>query len=503
MHIIENIKKILWPIERNELKKFIPMAFMMLCILFNYNALRSLKDSLVVSIIGAEAVSFIKLYMVVPFSLMLAILYAKLVSIMKLPNIFYSFCVFFLSFFLLFGLVLYPNQDAIHPSAEFIEKLQSKTIDFPFFSFSVSHFKWFIKIYSKWLYVIFYIIAELWGSAMIFLSFWQFANYITKTNEAKRFYPMFGFIGNIGLVLAGTAIKYIYKIQKSIDLKLAMVSDKAEFVIAAVLVLSSISVVFTMIIYHYIQNKVLTDPQCYEQPEKKRQKPKLSLSESFKLIISSRYLGYIVVLLLCYGITVSLVEGAWKAKARELYPTVAEYANFMGDLSRYTGAVSMLFMIIGTNILTRCGWLFGALATPVMILITGTGFFILVVFDDILSKLIVAYMFMSPLYLTFLFGFVQNVLSKATKYSLFDPTKEMAYIPIDIELQTKGKAAVDVVGARIAKSGGAFIQSTLFMILPNATYSDISPILMFIFILICIIWIVNANNLYKEYKKLV
>ena len=63
-----------------------------------------------------------------------------------------------------------------------------------------------------------------------------------------------------------------------------------------------------------------------------------------------------------------------------------------------------------------------------------------------------------------IFGTVQSLLSKTSKYALFEPTTQMAYIPLDEESKVKGKAAIDVLGSRIGKSGGSLIQQGLVMI---------------------------------------
>jgi AAA family ATP:ADP antiporter len=53
----------------------------------------------------------------------------------------------------------------------------------------------------------------------------------------------------------------------------------------------------------------------------------------------------------------------------------------------------------------------------------------------------------------------------------------MSYVPLDDELKTKGKAAVDVIGIKLGKSISAFLQSTDFLLsFQHATYQSISSI---------------------------
>jgi AAA family ATP:ADP antiporter len=95
-----------------------------------------------------------------------------------------------------------------------------------------------------------------------------------------------------------------------------------------------------------------------------------------------------------------------------------------------------------------------------MIGVTGLAFFALTIFGSFFAPL-TAMLGLTPLMMAVFVGAAQNILSKSSKYSLFDPCKEMAYIPLDRESKTKGKAAIDVIGNPLGKSGGALIQQIL------------------------------------------
>jgi AAA family ATP:ADP antiporter len=490
---MSKIKEFIWPIKKEELKKFLPMSLMLFFTLFNYNALRSFKDSLVVPNIGAEAISFIKFFCVVPAAIIFVIIYAKMTDIWNFRKIYFYISLFFICFFLLFGFVLYPNEILIHPNLQQIEQLLDQDIDLNFCKISLSHFKWFFLVYNKWLYAIFYMVAELW-TVMNGLLFWQFANQVTKTKEAKRFYPMFAFIGSFGTFIAGSAIKFSTILQ-------AQFNEDTVFLVQIMMTVLIFSTLAIIALFEHVNHHVITDEKYLKQIQTKHPEEKMPLLESFKVIMSSRYLGYIAVLVLCYGITMNLLEGPWKATVREFFPSTDDYVYFMAGVNQWTGGISMIFILIGATILKRYSWFTAAIITPLTFFITGTAFFIFVVFDEIVNLYLGTFFIFDPLILAVFLGMAQNVLGKSTKYALFDPTKEMTYIPLDDQLKSKGKAAVDVVGARFAKSGAAFLQSMLFIIFPAATYLTISTLLMVIFIIVTIIWIIDVKLLNKEYLK--
>jgi len=487
-NFISELRRIFWPIEWHENKKFIPMALMMACILFNFATLRSIKDGFVVTHIGAEAVSFVKTYFVIPSAIIMMLIYAQLCNALNQKSIFYVVTSFFTAFFALFTFVFYPNTDTFHFSTETIDSL---ILQYP-------NLQWFIRIIGNWSYVSFYIMAEMWGAMILSLLFWQFANQIVKTDEAKRFYSMFGLIGNVGLLFVAVSFNLL------LNDNLKIVPDNVRMI--PVLCTTIVSSMLVMLLYYWINKNVLTDKALYD-PEaaggakRKKKKVKLSLGDSFKMIFTSKYLGLIVILVLSYGISINLVEGIWKSKIKELYPTPELYTMYMGTFQAYQGVTAIFFMLIGSNILRRVSWTTAAIFTPVMILCTGLAFFSFIIFDKSIGLEIAAFLGTGPLALAVMVGMAQNVLSKATKYSLFDSTKEMSYIPLDEEMRTKGKAAVDVIGGRFGKGGGAIIQSTFFLMMPSYSFVEATPFFSSVFFVIVIMWVFAAQGLGREYQK--
>jgi AAA family ATP:ADP antiporter len=444
------LRRMIWPIRRGELKKFLPMLLMFFFISFVYSLLRNTKDTLIVTAPGggADLIPFLKVYGVIPVSVLFMLAYARMSNLLSRRALFYAALVPFAAFFFCFACI-FPVREAVEPHWHWQGRLPPGLASLA-------------AMARHWVFCLFYVMAELWGSVALSLLFWTFANDIVKLEESRRFYALFGLGANIALIAVKFANHLIHVLERQLIRHRPMESWTAYVLVLMAVVLLSIAAI--LLIYRWIDREVLTDPRfCSETEQRARNHAGsgMGFREAARFLLRSRYLLWISILVICYGIAINLIEVTWKAHLGRLHPDPRDYQDYMANFSLATGAATLFLMLfVANNVIRVYGWTVAALATPAVLLATGIGFFGFILCEDASAPWLARFD-TTPLAAAVLFGTIQNVLSKATKYSLFDPTKEMAYIPLDPESKIKGKAAIDVVGARLGKAGGSLIQQGL------------------------------------------
>ncbi|MBN2479045.1 MAG: NTP/NDP exchange transporter, partial [Parachlamydiales bacterium] len=485
------IRSLFWPIHSNEMAKFIPMFLVFFLIAFNYNILRAVKDTLVVTApsSGAEAIPFIKLWGILPMALVMTVIFTKLSSKYSREKVFHIMMTIFLGFFAIFTLFLYPLREVLSPNT-LADSLQGVL---------PQGFKGFIAMLRNWPLTCFYIMAELWGTAILTVIFWGFANEVTTVGEAKRFYPLLGVGANVSGILSGqTAIVLCSNGFFSFIPYGKSAWEQSVLFLNLTVIISGVLIIA---LFRYLSKKS-TDVDEPTISQVKKPKEKISLKQSFIYLAKSKYLICIALIVLCYNLTTHIVEIVWKNQIKELYPNPSDFNSYMGQVMTMIGLVATgIALFLSGNFIRKFSWSFSALITPVIVLISGVFFFAFFLFKDSHSMTGLAALFSStPLVLSVFFGTVQNTLSRASKYTLFDSTKEIAFIPLDKDSKRKGKAAIDGVGSRFGKSAGSTLIQGFLILFSTITAS--APYIAGLFIVILLVWVFAVVALGKRFNLL-
>jgi AAA family ATP:ADP antiporter len=478
----------LWPFHRSEFKKLFPLILIKFLISINYCILTNIKDTVTVtsSGSGAEVIAVLKGWVVLPAAMLIAFVYSKLSNILNKKKLFYTMMSGFLVVIFFYGFILYPNSEIFSPTDSsnwLISQLGSK-------------YAHWVAVYRNWIHSLLFITAELWGSVVILVMFWGFANDVTSVDEAKRSYNIYIAAGDLAAFSIGPIVCFFMKHFAKYSFTIATQSLLALVLFVGLLVMA----IFWWMNKYALTDKNFSNPMDYKGTPK-RTKEKLSLSQGFKHLIKSKYLLGIAILVVGYGLSISLIEVTWKASVNRLYPNPIDFQTFTSKSTSCVGLFAFLTSVfLGSNIIRKFGWHFSAQLTPILVGATGVMFFIFVLNQNIVSP-IAALFGVTPLAAVVLFGAFQNVISKVAKYSFFDPTKEMAYIPLDNEAKLKGKAAIDVVGSRLGKSGSAWIQIALIDLIGTGSIFSITHILLPIVSFVIISWILSVKSLSKQFEE--
>jgi AAA family ATP:ADP antiporter len=476
-NIFVRLMHVFWPFRSmSELRLFLPLALMMGGMLYNFGTLRMLRDGILVSHLGPEVLSFAEMYVSLPIAVCVTIGMFALYRRGSLTFVLGVMCAGFISFFFFFGWVWYPHLSYWHIDRE---TLDGWVLLYP-------RLKWLILLWGHWSFALLHSASELWAAAMFNVLFWQIANAILSTDQAKRLYLLFGVLGNFGTILSGKVISSMANRGKS---DADYIQDSLWWVI---LITALIFLVFQFL-RPYL-------PLHASSRVSKKDKP--SVLAAIKIVLRSPYLGLIALLILCYGMSMNIVEAQWKAYARTVYQDTQSLTAYIGQFMMWVGISTMAFMVVGSVILQRFSWLTAALVPAMTMGMTALVMFTLTNWSRGMDSTALPAVYGGIMVMASYFCAIQNILVKSSKYTLFDATKEMAYIPLDPLLKTQGKAAVDLVGGRVARSGGACVQTVLLMLLPQATLLDLG-IWMWSFVLICsLVWVGSAMALHRSYENL-
>jgi len=471
-------------IQRKELRKFFAMAVLMFLILLNQNLIRGLKDSLVVTMMGVQVISFIKMFVEMPVGILFVVVYTVLCNKMSTERVFRLILIFFLGFFALFTFVLFPHQSLLHPGAE---RIADCVACYP-------HLKWFFMMWGNWTLVLFYIMGELWPMIVFTLLYWQLANKITKLEEAGRFYFLFNLIGQSNLLISGSVVIYFSSNHHFLSSLFTKHTTQIAPIMSVVVALCVVILLLHLYIERYISGG--------EVGTRSMPMLQLSLWESIQTVSKSSYLGLICVLMVAYSMVIGLVEGLWLYEANLFYKeNISSFMVYQGRVLFWTGFATLSCSLVGSYVMRKLGWLGTALLTPVVTAVIGFLFFALVIgsYFEVMPKLVWG---IPTLAIVLAIGSLQNILIKGTKYCFFDITKEMAYIPLNDEMNTKGKAAADILGGKIGKLSGAIVQVVCYTIFAQAKPDQLAPFLCAMFLCICGIWIIAIKKLAQQYHAL-
>jgi AAA family ATP:ADP antiporter len=481
-------RSILWPVHRSEFKKVISMLILISLLCCAYSILRNLKDTIILTAkhSGAEVIPFLKVWGMLPGAILATWCYTRLARRFSREGVFYIVMGFYLLYFFLFAFVLHPYSHVLHLDSlgDFLSQHLS------------SGFSGLIAMIRNWTFTSFYVISELWAPVMLGLLFWGFVNEHTEVSQAKRTYGILNVGSNIAPVLGG-GIGILCANLFSFE-AVSKTADAWGRTLTSTITTLGILMIASMAIFYWINRKIVVKVEEKEEEQVERTE-KLSVRESIRYILKSRYLTCLALIVLGYNISINITDVLWKKQLTKFFTDPNEMLAHMNMITMGIGIIGTVGGTLFSVMVSRLGWTFTALLTPVAMTIMAIGFFIFLFSGDVFASLSMAMFGATPFALTVYFGSFQYCVSKAGKYSVFDASKELAFLPLDSSSKTKGKAAIDGLGSAIGKSGASLTYQCLIIFFGGVAAS--TPYISVILFVVLATWIASVFLLGGQFKK--
>jgi len=421
----------------SEMLRTLCLAMTLFFMIGGYWLLRSLKDSVLMSLCGYQAIPKAKMLSVFVVLGVVSVYNHLLDSDIPKHQLFYIFGSFYFILFTVIALML------MNPKIGLANKYQDE---------------------GRVLGWVSYCAIESYGSVMVSL-FWSFANSNITLETAKSSYGVMVAFAQLGSIL-GPAIVTSYAEEWGI----------AQCYMLGALIMPLLQGTMYFYIRTYGSNEAREEKAelnsnsfaggaSEDKRFKKSKKERAGILEGLSLFWKYNYVKGIFAISCLFMVEVTIIDFTLKVLAKEYFSEeyVCEMTNHdcyntetkeFGLTEEATNAIASFMGLFGvaTNSLS---FIFSLLGTSAIIRKLGLRITLLL-FPSLCLIVIIAVRLRPTLYVVFL----AMILLKANSYAINNPTKEMLYQPTSSAVRYKAKSWIDIFGARGSKALGSVVTNT-------------------------------------------
>ncbi len=317
-------------------------------------------------------------------------------------------------------------------------------------------FNTFCSFYLKSIYSLPFLLY-LWKDIFIIFLFhklWSVIHSTIPKNRAKYIYGMFYGLGGLGSIL-GNMVPGFMAVLLGTE-KLLLVTLPLYF-----------------ITYLAYSKAMSVQPKIASSQSISLSMDNVNLSYGVKLIQKSKLLKFILLLVLCMQVSSTIMDYQYNTLLEVYYPILDLRTQFAGRLFGVVNIVN-IFLQFGSIFLLRLVGLRGAHALiPLVLLCNGALFLAFPAFGVLC---------------------VNFATIKSLDYSIFGITKEMLYLPLNVEEKFKAKSIIDVFAYRSSKAVVFFIIAFLSYVYGG----NITMLLSFVLMGIFLVWTYSIYSM-REY----
>jgi AAA family ATP:ADP antiporter len=318
-------------------------------------------------------------------------------------------------------------------------------------------FNVFCAFYLKSIYYLPFILY-LWKDIFIIFLFhklWSVIHSTIPVKRAKYIYGLFFGLGGLGSI-AGSMVPGFFAVLFGTER----------------LLLATLPLYFITYITYSVALRIRKDIQSSQDISFSIDNG--DISHGLKLIKRSKLLKFILLLVVCMQVSSTILDYQFCTFLEKVYPEIDLRTQFTGRLFFIVNIVNIFLQFFGSLLLLKVAGLRVTHALiPLVLLFNGMLFFFNPVFSVICAG----------------FGTI-----KSLDYSIFGITKEMLYLPLNVDEKFKAKAIIDVFAYRSSKGLVFFLISGLTFLYGK----DINTLLTISLLGIFIIWIYSVLSM-KEY----